>query len=175
MKSLYDEFPTINELLLHALYKETGNDIEFTRRAIYELLGAELVAPQLIIEQHQNRDLIKYSSSLVCEMSADFSMSNGYPEQFRKRFKELTGHPEPLIVKEHHGRFIYYVVTRDRYFHETNSVRLKQSLELLKNHVVLHNVEEIAMHSMGDWNIVRGWIIELFKDTALRKINVFLK
>jgi len=174
MQGLFREFPRMHPLVIKALYEETNQDIDFTRKAIYDLLGIEQVAPQLLMEHHTKRDLVDCSGSLVCEMSADLSMSNGYPEQFRKRFGQLYVRIEPLVVKQSlDGTFIYYLFTKERYFKDAYTEDIERCLTLLQEHVIKNNVYELSMHQMGDWNRVKGIVVDLFKDTTIRKINVF--
>ena len=163
LKGLYTEFPRMQTSVIDALYKITSNNLELTRKAICGLLGIEMIAPNLIVERHTKTNMVDCSGSLVCEIAADLSMSEGYPEQFRKRFGQLYGKAdEPLIVKEADNRFIYYLVTKERYFHDRGD--LTECLILLRKHIVANGVEEIAVCNLDT---------EWFKGTTVKKINVY--
>ena len=115
-------------------------------------------------------------------VSADFEMGKGIAVGFRQRFgclPELKSLDVPIggaAVIQWNDRFIYYLVTKARYWDKPTYQTLKSSLKKMKSHAVTHGVSCICLPRIGcgldklEWNIVRSMIIEGFRDT-----NVVIK
>eukprot|EP00483_Globobulimina_turgida_P004593 UN04602 len=76
------------------------------------------------------------------------------------------------------NRYIYYLITKERYFHKPSYYSMTQSLKYMKNHAVIHNVKHISMPKIGcgldrlQWNKVEQIIKNVFKNTDI-KITVY--
>lgn len=71
------------------------------------------------------------------------------------------------------GRFIYYLVTKEKYFMKPTYASLRSSLVAMKDHCVSHSVRHISMPRIGcgldllQWQQVRQDIQDVFKDTDI--------
>ena len=132
-------------------------------------------------------DIFKLSapnSSLAHCVSRDFKMSKGFAEKFKKKFGRLeelrrakARIGETVVLKE--GRkYLYYLVTKQKYFDKPTNCTLKQALIQMKNHAVKNNVTEISMPRIGcgrdnlNWDEVRQIITHVFSETRIR-ISVY--
>lgn len=122
-------------------------------------------------------DLFTSHSSLAHCVSQDFKMGAGIAKQFAENF----GRKDELISQNvnvgdiailHDGnRFIYYLVTKEKFWQKPTYSSLTQCLYNLKSHCIKHNVKDISMPKIGcgldrlDWSIVNTIIKTVFKDT----------
>jgi len=124
-------------------------------------------------------DLFDSQASLAHCVSADFKMGAGIAKAFRKNFRDVDvllaqkqGVPG-LGVLHLKGRFVYYLVTKEKYWHKPTYVSLEGSLKLLLAHVKKHEVKELAMPRIGcgldklDWDKVKKLLEEVFKDSGV--------
>lgn len=77
-------------------------------------------------------------------------------------------------------RSIYYMITKQKYFHKPTLDDFTLSLKALRDAAVADNVTALAMPKIGcgldklDWNVVKGLIAELFAGTNI-EISVYCK
>jgi O-acetyl-ADP-ribose deacetylase (regulator of RNase III) len=115
-------------------------------------------------------------------VSSDFEMGKGIAVSFRQRFgclEELrnlglqVGGAAVIVLND---RFIYYLVTKARYWEKPSYETLKSSLEKMKSHALSQGVTQICLPRIGcgldklEWSVVRSIIDDLFRET-----NVFIK
>lgn len=83
-----------------------------------------------------------------------------------------------VAVLKRQERFIYYLITKERYFDKPTHDDLKSSLSFMKSHSLDCGVSAISMPRIGcgldglKWSAVRAVILDVFKDTAL-KVTVY--
>ena len=71
------------------------------------------------------------------------------------------------------GRFIYYLVTKQRYFHKPTYNTLQASLLAMKEHCQQNSVTDVAMPKIGcgldrlQWDHVSQMLKEIFGDLKM--------
>ncbi|XP_053099981.1 ADP-ribose glycohydrolase OARD1 isoform X2 [Hemicordylus capensis] len=111
-------------------------------------------------------------------------MGAGVAAIFKKRFggvqellnqKKKTG--EAAVLKRE-NRYVYYLITKPKYFHKPTYDNLHKSLEAMKFHGLKNDVTHISMPKIGcgldrlDWSKVSAILEEVFQDTDV-KITVY--
>jgi len=119
-------------------------------------------------------------TSLAHCVSEDFSMSKGIAVGFKRKFgkvRELLAQRRSIgqVAFINDGeRFVFYLVTKHRYYHLPTYESLEASLVDLKNSCVNLNVRELAIPRIGcgldklDWGIVRDMTNKIFADTNVK-------
>ncbi|XP_064399918.1 ADP-ribose glycohydrolase OARD1-like [Halichondria panicea] len=114
------------------------------------------------------------SSSLAHCISADISMGKGVAKVFKTQFggvaelKAQGVQTGGVAVLKKHGRFIYYLVTKQRHFHKPTYETLNFSLQAMKKHCLANKVSELCMPMIGcgldllDWGKVKPLIVQVF-------------
>lgn len=124
------------------------------------------------------------NSSLAHCVSRDFKMTQGIAYSFKKKFSgalELlsqNANVGGLAILRREARYIYYLVTKERYFDKPTMATLESSLRALRRHVVRHNVSSISMPRIGcgldklQWPAVSKLIYDVFKYVDI-EINIY--
>lgn len=132
-------------------------------------------------------DLFSSSDALAHCVSLDFKMGAGIAREFRSRFgqveglkRQVTKFPGLAILHDKiKNRFIYYLVTKERYFHKPTYESLTSSLGLLKQHMVENKILKLSIPCLGcgldklEWSRVQGIIENVFEDTMI-EITVYV-
>lgn len=117
------------------------------------------------------------SSSLTHCISADCRMGKGIAVIFKKKFggvKELLSQgqsPGGVATLRRDGRDVYYLVTKEKYWHKPTYETLTASLEAMKKHCLKQGTTELAMPKIGcgldglNWSKVCDIIRDVFHDT----------
>lgn len=126
------------------------------------------------------------SSSLAHCVSSDLAMGRGIAVEFKDRF----GKVEELINQNkkvgqvavlgplENGRFVYYLVTKERYWQKPTYETLLSSLECMKTHAIENHIKLISMPKIGCgldrliWNQVKQCLKKVFDGTDI-VINVY--
>lgn len=120
------------------------------------------------------------SSSLCHCISRDLAMGKGIAVTFKKQFGGLnTLKKQQLSVGEcgillRQNRYIYYLITKKKYFNKPSYGSIAKTLEYMKNHAVLNDVKHISMPKIGcgldklQWNRVEQIIKDVFAKTDIR-------
>jgi len=127
------------------------------------------------------------SASLAHCVSQCLSMSKGIAVEFKKRFSKVVelkaqnkvvGDMAVLSIKD--GRYIYYLVTKSKYWGKPTYATLEKSLREMHQHIIDHKVPILAMPKIGcgldrlDWDRVKQMLHEIFADVSHSfKIQVF--
>ncbi|KAK8407578.1 hypothetical protein O3P69_002264 [Scylla paramamosain] len=123
-------------------------------------------------------------TSLAHCISQDVRMGKGIAAHFKTKFggvQELAEQgkkPGDVAILKRGQRHIYYLVTKERYWHKPTYLSLRSSLEAMKKHALEHDVAAIAMPRIGCgldglvWDRVRDILTDIFKDTDI-KISVY--
>ncbi|XP_070555663.1 ADP-ribose glycohydrolase OARD1-like [Ptychodera flava] len=108
-------------------------------------------------------------------ISEDCRMGKGIAKIFHKRFggvQELLAQgvkPGGVAVLQRENRYIYYMVTKEKYWQHPTYQDVQSSLDALRNHCVKHDVRELAMPRIAcgldglEWKKVSLMIRDTFK------------
>ncbi|XP_075470118.1 ADP-ribose glycohydrolase OARD1 isoform X2 [Ascaphus truei] len=119
------------------------------------------------------------TDSLAHCISTDCRMGAGIAVQFKKRFQrveELKSQNKKkgdVAVLEDKGRFIYYLITKDKASGKPKYEDLFNSLEAMKCHCVSHNVTALSIPRIGcgldrlEWDQVSCLLDKVFTDTNI--------
>jgi hypothetical protein len=112
-------------------------------------------------------------------VSRDFAMSKGIARLFRDRFgrvNELKAQ-NPLLGGISYlnidGRFVFYLVTKEKYFQKPTYERLIMSLMAMKEMCIQNGVGKVAIPRIGcgldklAWTKVRKIIETVFRETGI--------
>ena len=75
---------------------------------------------------------------------------------------------EVAVLQPTKGKFVYYLITKPRYFHKPTYGDLEASLTAMASHMSSHNVSALAMPRIGcgldglDWPKVEAMIRKVF-------------
>ena len=131
-----------------------------------------------------NGDLFTSNDSLAHCVSKDFVMGKGIALILKSKFgkvQHLKSQDQGIggcAVIANDDYFIYYLVTKEQYFHKPTYETLHSSLVKMKEHAIANNVKAISMPRIGcgldrlNWEKVKLIIQEAFKDTDI-KITVY--
>lgn len=129
-------------------------------------------------------DLFTSSDSLVHCVSRDLHMGKGIATEFKKQFGGLDDLRQQNVgigevgVLRHGDRYIYYLVTKDRYFQKPTLDNLRRSLESAQHHCQQHGVTRLAMPRIGcgldklNWTDVSQLLCEIFVNSGI-SVTVF--
>lgn len=78
-----------------------------------------------------------------------------------------------VAVLSRDDRFVYYLITKEHYYDKPTYQTLRQSLEAMRNHILLNDVKFLAMPRIGcgldglQWPKVNELIKEVFQDVEM--------
>lgn len=120
------------------------------------------------------------SSSLAHCISEDVRMGKGIATAFKKKFgrveeiRSQRQRPGGVAVLKCDNRFVYYLVTKQKYFHKPTYETLQLSVKAMRDHCIENAVKELCMPRIGcgldklDWARVRAILEKEFSDTSVR-------
>lgn len=124
-------------------------------------------------------DLFASEDSLAHCVSADLKMGKG----IACRFKALFGGVDELKTQDvkkggcgflkRENRYVFYLVTKDRYWHKPTYDTLLQSLFAMREHCRTHNITQLSMPRIGcgldrlRWEQVLELIHHVFEKEAM--------
>ncbi|MCP3662343.1 MAG: hypothetical protein GY696_07580 [Gammaproteobacteria bacterium] len=85
-----------------------------------------------------------------------------------------------VCVLERQNRFIYYLITKELYWHKPTYDSMRSSLNAMKGHCLQHKVCQVSMPKIGcgldglKWENVREILHEVFSDTEIHITVYFL-
>ena len=121
-------------------------------------------------------DVLSTKYSLGHCVSADFKMGRGIARAFREKFgnvkllkqsRAMTGGLATIATE---GRFVYYLVTKRRYFQKPTYAALRSALVAMRNHAKANNISHISLPKIGtgldklSWATVKGIIKDTFEE-----------
>ncbi|XP_072016064.1 ADP-ribose glycohydrolase OARD1-like [Amphiura filiformis] len=124
------------------------------------------------------------SHSLAHCISEDIRMGKGIATIFKKKFggvedlKKQGVKTGSVAVLKREGRFIYYLITKDKYWQKPTYDSLQSTLEAMVQHCESHNVRHLSMPCIGcgldglKWPTVTDVIKQVFKETDI-KVTVY--
>jgi len=140
----------------------------------------------MVVYEEIKGDLFNATSttSLAHCVSEDLAMSKGIAAIFKQKFGGLEQLKQQGIttgdvaILDKGTRFIYYLVTKARYFNKPTYVSLESSLIMMRQHCVENNIKDLAMPKIGcgldrlEWSKVKDIILSVFGNTAI-KIKIY--
>jgi len=124
--------------------------------------------------------------TLAHTISVDLKMSRGIARTFKEKYGQLSflrtqilsvGNCASLI--DDNGRRVFYLATKNRFFHKPSLQSVHAALQSLKNHMLLLNLSFLAMPRVGSgldklhWPTVKRIISDVFSDTPHITIHIF--
>ena len=112
-------------------------------------------------------------------ISTDIAMGKGIAVQFKQRFggvPELRAQQKAIgqvAVLRRDQRYVYYAITKAKYWNKPTYEALQRSLEDMKAHALAHAVSRISMPRIGCgldgllWPKVRDLLHRVFSDTPI--------
>eukprot|EP00794_Sanderia_malayensis_P021383 gene21383-23469_t len=111
----------------------------------------------------------KYGASLAQCVSSDFAMDKGLAKQFKKAFgnietlKQQGVKPGGAAILPYKDSFIYYLVTRERWWDRGCYKYLRSALADVRHHCEANRVVDLRMGRLGagpdglDWYEIEMW------------------
>lgn len=79
-----------------------------------------------------------------------------------------------VAVLSRQDRFVYYLITKEHYYDKPTYQTLQRSLEAMRNHILLNDVQHVDMPKIGcgldglQWGKVKELIEEVFRDVDIQ-------
>ena len=79
-----------------------------------------------------------------------------------------------VAILKRERRFVYYLITKPKYFDKPTYATLESSLVCMRKHCVDNNVQNLCMPRIGcgldrlEWNKVEAMLVKLFQDTDIQ-------
>ena len=123
--------------------------------------------------------VVTQTDSLCHCVSRDLKMGKGIAVEFKKRYGNV---PElhrqnaaigTAAVLQRDNAFVYYLITKERYFHKPTLAAVQQSCEWMRDHALEHNVKSICMPRIAcgldglEWSTVRDMLCHVFCDSGI--------
>ena len=137
-----------------------------------------------MVVEERSGDLFSVPSSMSLAhcISKDIKMSAGIAKAFRRKFggseilRQQQANVGEIAVLRFGDRFIYYLVTKERFFGKPTTTSLRMSLEMMCNHMKEKGVKEVAMPRVGcgldklDWAKVKILLEDVFDGSGAKVI-----
>ena len=120
-------------------------------------------------------------------VSADFELSAGIARQFKRQFptkdpSNLDHSYTPLWPQwlPETRRYLYHLVTKQKYFNKPTYSTLRASLEIMRTHAESNSISRISMPCIGtgldqlDWDKVKLLIQETFRTSPVQVVVYIL-
>ena len=120
------------------------------------------------------------TASLAHCVSRDMHMGKGIAVLFKKEFgrvddlKAQSKEVGECAVLQYESRCIFYLVTKDKFFHKPKLTALKQCVVAMRKECVSNGVKELCLPKIGcgldklKWPDVREVLLDAFKDTGVQ-------
>ena len=124
-------------------------------------------------------DLFTSTDSLCHCISSDFRLGRGIARIFRRKYPRIMELQNLQIGRGGFvylsvgRRYVYNLITKDRYYQKPSYVDLRRSLESMRSHVVSRGVSRISIPRLGcgldqlEWSVVKQILFEVFVDCNL--------
>jgi O-acetyl-ADP-ribose deacetylase (regulator of RNase III) len=133
-------------------------------------------------------DLFSSKDSLAHCVSTDLQMSKGIATLFKNKFSHVqelqaqnkkTG--QVAYIKDLSDRYIFYLITKNKYFERPTYISLYESLVELRELCKQLKVSELSIPRIGcgldrlEWTRVKKYLEGVFKDTDITITVYYLK
>lgn len=117
--------------------------------------------------------------SLAHCVSADLRMGAGIALAFRRRFARIEKLKEQRVktggvaILKDDARFIYYLVTKNKYYLKPSYEDLFLSLNKMKKHIMRHKIDKLALPRIAcgldnlSWGKVKKHLHDIFHDVDI--------
>ena len=125
-------------------------------------------------------DLFSSKGCLAHCVSADFHMGVGVAKQVKTRYpttypKDVNHKKRPVFAQwiEGERRYVYHLVTKQRYFEKPTYESVKTSLQQMRTHAEWSGVDRISLPRIGcgldqlNWSEIKSLIKEVFKGSHI--------
>lgn len=123
-------------------------------------------------------DLFKHEGKTVLAhcVSRDLRMDAGIAKTFKAKYgkpSKTADVGDVAVLDQVDHRFIYHLITKERFFQKPTYDSLDKSLRAMKRHALEHKIQEIAMPQIGcgldrlRWSRVESMLEQLFADTEI--------
>jgi len=175
--------PTGRQILVHK-----GKEERNWSRQLLDIL-------QIQVERHKNLNNFKEivgplpmrepGLNLVHTVSADFHMNAGIALQFKRNFghqgylKSFRKQPGEMAFIQDSNRFVFYLVSKPRYFHKPNPLDLLSSLWELNKFCLINNISSLALPRIGcglgglSWELTVKPILKAVFSQSNVKITIY--
>lgn len=125
-------------------------------------------------------DLFSCTDCICHCVSEDLNMGKGIAVIFKEKFGQVdflksqqakTG--GMCLLQDENGRFVYYLVTKPKYYLKPTYATLRSSLTLMRDHAVANKVAHIGMPLLGcgldrlQWAQVKQMLYDLFSTSGI--------
>lgn len=119
------------------------------------------------------------TSSLAHCVSRDLNMGRGIAPLFKEKFKrvnELIAQNKKIgecAILDDEKRFVYYLITKEKYYGKPSMETIKRSLCDMKAHCEANQVKKLAMPRIGcgldrlSWKLVKALIAQIFNSSGI--------
>lgn len=167
--------------------KRKFDSLELNDDSILKLLKNDEIDDNLFQMKMIKGDLFdcEENVSIAHCISKDVEMGKGIAVEFKKRFGQVDNIKnqkkeigQVAILNKNENSFIYYLITKERYYHKPSYSSLEKSLNDMKIHIEKNNIKELSMPKIGcgldklEWNIVKKMINRIFSNLEL-KITIY--
>ena len=129
-------------------------------------------------------DLMMSKGNLCHCISADCKLGKGIAKKFREKFghmnklRNMETEVGGVSIIKIENRYIYNLVTKDRYFQKPRYINLESSLIKMRKHAIENGIKKIDMPKIGcgldklNWYRVRDIIMKVFYNYGI-EITVY--
>ena len=119
-------------------------------------------------------------------VSADFKMGKGIARAFKEMFGNVNylrnsrTQPGGLAVIPMNGRYVYYLVTKRKYYHKPTLASLRSALTAMRDHALENGISHVAMPRIGTgldrlpWKLVKRIIRDVFHGMGIQIVIYYL-
>ena len=125
-------------------------------------------------------DVTKVETSIGHCVSQDLYMGAGVAKQIKEKFGRIDELKEQeigvggvAILKIGPGRFIYNLVTKEKYSDKPTYRSIRESLKEMRTHRIDNNIDVISMPGIAsgldkmEWKVIHEMLNELFKSSDI--------
>ena len=137
--------------------------------------------------EEKHEDLFNNTTESIAHcISADVKMGRGIAVEFKRRYggvEELLKQSPSIgniCILKRNNKWIYYLITKELYWHKPTYKSLKSCLEVMKQHIIDNKIKSIAMPQIGcgldklKWEVVRKMIKEIFPPDSQINIIIYI-
>ncbi|XP_060651270.1 ADP-ribose glycohydrolase OARD1 [Drosophila nasuta] len=115
-------------------------------------------------------------------VAADLRMGKGIAVKFRNKFGQMAAlqqqnvKPGGVAILQYQGRYIYNLITKQSSWGKPTYQLLHSSLSAMREHMLKHNVEKLALPRIGcgldglNWTKVKDMLREIFEADAVELV-----
>jgi len=183
-EQLRELYPTLSPEDLFQTYRSKNYDMERTLRQLCADTGRPFIEDTQELRNPESGFSLKEfvgdlfscdtTASLGHCVSVDLAMGKGIAIEFKTKFGgvvELKAQGKQIgevAVLKRDKRYVYYLITKESYWHKPTYSDLRKSLECLLSHCVQYGVKKLAIPRIGCgldglfWSEVKSILQEIF-------------